>query len=235
MRNSQRTGVRQYNKSELPRLRWTPELHKHFSQAVERLGGKYKASPKRILHMMNVKGLKLSHIKSHLQMYRNLKNQNGDITLTMKNLEMQRAQCNNHGVLSICSTQAHRPVENEYTADWEYERSNYVKHQVFSEESSGLIHAKLAAGEDEHQDSQTSIQQGKMSTEEVGGLNENCELSLSFTTTPSMMMNLMTKDEEERESWPLTDGSLDDNFASNNTQEFQSLGTSDELNLDLTI
>lgn len=41
MRNSQRTGVRQYNKSELPRLRWTPELHKHFSQAVERLGGKY--------------------------------------------------------------------------------------------------------------------------------------------------------------------------------------------------
>ncbi|GAY63877.1 hypothetical protein CUMW_229190 [Citrus unshiu] len=151
MRNSQRTGVRQYNKSELPRLRWTPELHKHFSQAVERLGGKYKASPKRILHMMNVKGLKLSHIKSHLQMYRNLKNHNGDITLTMKNLQMQRAQCNNHGVLSICSPQAHRPVENEYTADWEYERSNYVKHQVFSEESSGLIHAKLAAGEDEHQ------------------------------------------------------------------------------------
>lgn len=44
-----------------------------------------------------------------------------------------------------------RPVENEYTKDWEYERSNYVKHQVFSEESSGLIHAKLAAGEDEHQ------------------------------------------------------------------------------------
>lgn len=41
MRNSQRTGVRQYNKSELPRLRWTPELHKHFSQAVERLGGKF--------------------------------------------------------------------------------------------------------------------------------------------------------------------------------------------------
>lgn len=74
-----------------------------------------------------------------------------------------------------------------------------------------------------------------MSTEEVGGLNENCELSLSFTTNPSMMMNLMTKDEEERESWPLTDGSLDDNFPSNNTQEFQSLGTSDELNLDLTI
>lgn len=41
MRNSQRTGVRQYKKSELPRLRWTPELHEHFAQAVECLGGKY--------------------------------------------------------------------------------------------------------------------------------------------------------------------------------------------------
>lgn len=41
MKNSQRTGVRQYNKSEFPRLRWTPELHDHFVEVVERLGGKY--------------------------------------------------------------------------------------------------------------------------------------------------------------------------------------------------
>lgn len=41
MKNSDRIGsVRQYNKSELPRLRWTTELHDFFVEAVEHLGGK---------------------------------------------------------------------------------------------------------------------------------------------------------------------------------------------------
>jgi len=31
--------VRQYNRSKLPRLRWTPNLHMAFVHAVERLGG----------------------------------------------------------------------------------------------------------------------------------------------------------------------------------------------------
>ena len=31
--------VRQYNRSKLPRLRWTPDLHMAFVHAVERLGG----------------------------------------------------------------------------------------------------------------------------------------------------------------------------------------------------
>ena len=32
-------SVRQYNRSKTPRLRWTPDLHLCFLQAVERLGG----------------------------------------------------------------------------------------------------------------------------------------------------------------------------------------------------
>ena len=31
--------VRQYNRSKMPRLRWTPDLHRSFVLAVERLGG----------------------------------------------------------------------------------------------------------------------------------------------------------------------------------------------------
>ncbi|XP_073037958.1 uncharacterized protein [Primulina eburnea] len=71
--NSPRIRVRPYTKSSLPRLRWTPELHHLFLEAVQNLGGKYKATPKQIMQMMGVKGLKISHIKSHLQTYRNMK------------------------------------------------------------------------------------------------------------------------------------------------------------------
>ncbi|KAK1309406.1 Transcription repressor KAN1 [Acorus calamus] len=59
----------------MPRLRWTSELHKKFVEAVEGLGGENKATPKRILKVMGVRDLSISHVKSHLQMYRTMKNQ----------------------------------------------------------------------------------------------------------------------------------------------------------------
>ncbi|XP_051198461.1 myb family transcription factor MPH1 [Lolium perenne] len=92
MRGFERRGVRQYNRSDEPRMRWTEELHRQFIEAVDCLGGPDEATPKRILQLMGEKGVSISHIKSHLQMHRSSSSNNSNNTDTPANVFVDRHQ-----------------------------------------------------------------------------------------------------------------------------------------------
>ncbi|KAI9399147.1 hypothetical protein POPTR_002G056700v4 [Populus trichocarpa] len=225
MKTSEANGARQYNKSEHPRLRWTPVLHEHFVEAVESLGGKYKATPKRILQMMSVKELRISHIKSHLQMYRSMKGpRNFNVIIPMrKHLQAERKLLDGKGISSSFSSQ--RVLQGE--------RSD-SKCDMFSDiESNGILQAQEEGGDPEQQDSGTSFVGSQSREENIDRLPaETCELSLS-----SFIPSMASCTTEERELWPLINDQHHREYTSTNKciniQDLQF--ESNHINLDLTI
>ncbi|XP_072968236.1 myb family transcription factor MPH1-like [Typha angustifolia] len=106
MRGLNRSGVRHYRRCQLPRMRWTEELHRRFVDAVDCLGGQNNATPKRILQLMGVKGVNISHIKSHLQMYRSMSDHynHHNFTSTKAINTQKRRQCRD---LHDCASETH--------------------------------------------------------------------------------------------------------------------------------
>lgn len=60
------------------RMRWTPGLHEVFLKAVHHLGGRDKATPKAVQQLMDIPGLTLLHVKSHLQKFRRMEKESSN-------------------------------------------------------------------------------------------------------------------------------------------------------------
>ncbi|KAI3511945.1 hypothetical protein L1887_19106 [Cichorium endivia] len=55
-----------------PRLKWTPDLHERFIEAVNQLGGADKATPKSVLKLLGIQDITLYYLKSHIRLSKNL-------------------------------------------------------------------------------------------------------------------------------------------------------------------
>ncbi|KAG4158557.1 hypothetical protein ERO13_D02G126300v2 [Gossypium hirsutum] len=91
-----------------PRLKWTPELHQRFVEAVNQLGGPDKATPKNLMRVIGISGLTLYHLKSHLQKYRLGKSQQTEICLSDNLDDYREIQSGNKDLTSDTSDGTHK-------------------------------------------------------------------------------------------------------------------------------
>lgn len=111
------------------RLRWSPELHSRFVEAVDELGGVDRATPKTILQRMRVPGMNVHHVKSHLQKYRlqeaaMRKSMEQPSTSTSRPTARRSSLCLEWGPAASTSTLGHQDAGGEPSLPSDYQDAN---------------------------------------------------------------------------------------------------------------
>nr|QSD99761.1 MYB family transcription factor [Melilotus albus] len=245
-----RNGVRQYVRSKMPRLRWTPDLHHSFMHAVERLGGQERATPKLVLQLMNVRGLSIAHVKSHLQMYRSKKLDEAGQVLSPTHRSTHELGSISHHVAhqSMMPHQHFKMANGGIVLETNYNHHSYSFHNLLH--PSSLSHSHSKAINSRHQEwylNHQSLRPSYMSNELVmpstafhtqgrSSITLNQQLQVKDTTATTTLAPMRPSQFLEEKRWPPLEimnnhpywkKNLHDNFSTNTSEtQFGSTTTS---------
>ncbi|KAL7149638.1 hypothetical protein ABFS83_05G054700 [Erythranthe nasuta] len=232
--NNNNNGVRQYVRSKVPRLRWTPDLHHCFIHAIHTLGGQH-TTPKLVLQLMDVRGLTISHVKSHLQMYRSMKSEatttrldRSTTTTTVAQQRKQQSNCENHLFISPAKRARIEKMESrQRRINDPYRGDDYVKKKTSMAEKVGIkddeanrVLQQSLFFKEEEDNNNGELKKYSTGFEQQQSVNEVdfCELSLSLPLHKTSYNNVLSSTSEISEA-----------ITSNSSHE------SLPLNLDLSI
>ena len=125
--------------SKRQRLVWTPQLHNHFVDAVERLGID-AAMLKAIMTIMNVAGLIRENVASHLQKYRLASNRSKNVSHgnkvgSIKSSKQGKKRGGRSGKVEQASDQLSESTDDSAAIHSDSKKRHSISHLLYNSKS----------------------------------------------------------------------------------------------------
>ncbi|KAK2643309.1 hypothetical protein Ddye_025072 [Dipteronia dyeriana] len=160
--SSSDTGIRPYVRSKVPRLRWTPDLHRRFVQVVERLGGQEKQMYRikkiddqgQVImnsrgHLMGISDF--SHNLLHNSIMRNIDQRVSNFRYTSCNAGLEALYMNNNKFFMTEQSIIRRSTKEVHAT------RTYTKWSINEEEKISTTKRKFEALEEDKDDSELDL------------------------------------------------------------------------------